>query len=165
MGMTITRIRILESQQTGIAKKVYGAVPINEPWPSKAIVSELTRQGSVRDFSIIEGCLNTLKEIGLVREPMPGHFQRAKPKVEKEESMPTKPLNPVLPLGTSMPKPADPFGQLMAIGTKLRGLSQMFIELACEIDDAALAIEEKSSNVTEELANLRKLKEVLKSLG
>ena len=30
MGMTATRIRILENQQTGVAKKVYGAVPINE---------------------------------------------------------------------------------------------------------------------------------------
>lgn len=35
MGMTATRVRILESQQTGVAKKVYGAVPINEAWPVK----------------------------------------------------------------------------------------------------------------------------------
>lgn len=169
MGMTATRIRILENQQTGVAKKVYGAVPINEAWPSKSIVAELTRQGQVRDFSIIEGCLNTLKEVGLIREVAPGHFQRIKPKptAEKEaEPMSTKPLNPVIPPNSSIKsEPTEPVDRLAAIGTKLRGLSQMFLELADDIDEAALAFEEKSSGNDEELAKLRQLKNVLKSLS
>ena len=161
MGMTATRIRILENQQTGVAKKVYGAVPINEAWPSKSIVSELTRQGQVRDFSIIEGCLNTLKEIGLIKEMSPGHFQRVKPKptAEKEaEPMTTKPQNPVIP-------PTEPMDRLVAIGTKLRGLSQTFLELADDIDEATLAFEEKASGNDEELGKLRQLKGLLKSLS
>ena len=163
MGTTATRIRILENQQTGVAKKVYGAVPINEAWPSKSIVAELTRQGQVRDFSIIEGCLNTLKEVGLIKEMAPGHFQRVKPKptVEKEaEPMSTKPLNP-----PTKSEPTEPVDRLAAIGTKLRGLSQMFLELADDIDEAALAFEEKTSGNDEELAKLRQLKNVLKSLS
>ena len=163
MGMTATRIRILENQQTGVAKKVYGAVPINEAWPSKSIVSELTRQGQIRDFSIIEGCLNTLKEVGLIKEVSPGHFQRVKPKpiAEKEaEPMSTKPLNP-----PTKSEPAEPVDRLAAIGTKLRGLSQTFLELADDIDEAALAFEEKTSGNDEELAKLRQLKNVLKSLS
>lgn len=163
MGMTATRIRILENQQTGVAKKVYGAVPINEAWPSRQIVMELSRQGQVRDFSIIEGCLNTLKEVGLIREVAPGHFQRVKPKptVEKEaEPMSTKPLNP-----PTKSEPAEPVDRLAAIGTKLRGLSQTFLELADDIDEAALAFEEKTSGNDEELAKLRQLKNVLKSLS
>lgn len=163
MGMTATRIRILENQQTGITKKVYGAVPINEAWPSKSIVAELTRQGQVRDFSIIEGCLNTLKEVGLIKEMSPGHFQRVKPKAEP---MSTKPLNPVIPSNSSIKgEPTEPVDRLAAIGTKLRGLSQMFLELADDIDEAALAFEEKSSGNDEELAKLRQLKNVLKSLS
>ena len=169
MGMTATRIRILENQQTGVAKKVYGAVPINEAWPSKAIVMELTRQGQVRDFSIIEGCLNTLKEVGLIKEMSPGHFQRVKPKpiAEKEaEPMSTKPLNPVISPNSSIKgEPTEPVDRLAAIGTKLRGLSQMFLELADDIDEAALAFEEKTSGNDEELAKLRQLKNVLKSLS
>ena len=163
MGMTATRIRILENQQTGVAKKVYGAVPINEAWPSKQIVMELSRQGQVRDFSIIEGCLNTLKEVGLIKEVAPGHFQRVKPKptVEKEaEPMTTKPLNQ-----PTKSEPTEPVDRLAAIGTKLRGLSQMFLELADDIDEAALAFEEKTSGNDEELAKLRQLKNVLKSLS
>ena len=163
MGMTATRIRILENQQTGVAKKVYGAVPINEAWPSKSIVAELTRQGQVRDFSIIEGCLNTLKEVGLIKEMAPGHFQRVKPKptVEKEaEPMTTKPLNQ-----PTKSEPTEPVDRLAAIGTKLRGLSQMFLELADDIDEATLAFEEKASGNDEELAKLRQLKGLLKSLS
>ena len=169
MGMTATRIRILENQQTGVAKKVYGAVPINEAWPSKSIVSELTRQGQIRDFSIIEGCLNTLKEVGLIKEVSPGHFQRVKPKpiAEKEaEPMSTKPLNPVIPPNSSIKgEPTEPVDRLAAIGTKLRDLSQTFIDLADDIDEAALAFEEKASGNDEELAKLRQLKNVLKSLS
>ena len=163
MGISAARIRILENQQTGVAKKVYSAVPINEAWPSKQIVMELSRQGQVRDFSIIEGCLNTLKEVGLIREVAPGHFQRVKPKpiAEKEaEPMSTKPLNP-----PTKSEPTEPVDRLAAIGTKLRGLSQMFLELADDIDEAALAFEEKTSGNDEELAKLRQLKNVLKSLS
>ena len=163
MGMTATRIRILENQQTGVAKKVYGAVPINEAWPSKSIVAELTRQGQVRDFSIIEGCLNTLKEVGLVKEVAPGHFQRVKPKltVEKEaEPMATTPSKT-----SAESKSTEPMDRLVAIGTKLRGLSQMFLELADDIDEATLAFEEKASGNDEELAKLRQLKGLLKSLS
>ena len=163
MGMTATRVRILESQQTGVAKKVYGAVPINEAWPSKSIVAELTRQGQVRDFSIIEGCLNTLKEVGLIRETAPGYFQRVKPKptVEKEaESMTTAPSKP-----SAKSESTEPVDRLAAIGTKLRGLSQMFLELADDIDEATVAFEEKASGNDEELAKLRQLKGLLKSLS
>ena len=165
MGMTTTRIRILENQQTGVAKKVYGAVPINEAWPSRQIVMELSRQGQVRDFSIIEGCLNTLKEVGLIKETAPGHFQRVKPKpkptVEKEaEPMTTKPLTT-----PTESEPTEPVDRLAAIGTKLRDLSKMFLELADDIDEATLAFEEKASGNDEELAKLRQLKGLLKSLS
>jgi len=166
MGMTATRIRILENQQTGVVKKVYGAVPINEAWPSKSIVAELTRQGQVRDFSIVEGCLNTLKEVGLIKETAPGHFQRVKPKptAEKEaEPMTTKPLNP--PTKSELTEPTEPMDRLAAIGARLRGLSQMFLELADDIEEVALACEEKVSGNDEELAKLRQLKGLLKSLS
>ena len=162
MGISAARIRILENQQTGIAKKVYGAVPINEAWPSKSIVAELTRQGQVRDFSLVEGCLNTLKEVGLIKETAPGHFQRVKPKptVEKEaEPMSTSQKTP------TKSEPTEPMDRLVAIGTKLRDLSKMFLELADDIDEATLAFEEKASGNDEELAKLRQLKGLLKSLS
>lgn len=98
MSMTATRMRILENQQTGVARKVYEAVPINEQWPTKQIIAELHRQGLVHDFSIVGKYLNNLKESGLIKEMSRGYFQRARPKVEAEKEVPTmfKPLNPIL---------------------------------------------------------------------
>ena len=163
MGMTATRIRILENQQTGVAKKVYGAVPINEAWPSKQIVIELSRQGQVRDFSIIEGCLNTLKEVGLIRETAPGHFQRVKPKPTTEKE--AEPMATALSKPSAKSEPTEPVDRLAAIGTKLRSMSKTFLELADDIDEAALAFEEKTSGNDEELAKLRQLQTLLKSLS
>lgn len=163
MGMTATRIRILENQQTGVAKKVYGAVPISEAWPSKSIVAELTRQGQVRDFPIVEGCLNTLKEVGLIKEVAPGHFQRVKPKPTTEKEAELMAVTPSKPPAGS--KPTEPVDRLAAIGTKLRDLSKTFLELADDIDEATLAFEEKASGNDEELAKLRQLKGLLKSLS
>lgn len=163
MGMTATRIRILENQQTGVAKKVYGAVPINEAWPSKSIAAELTRQGQIRDFSIIGGCLNTLKEVGLIKEVAPGHFQRVKPKPTTEKEAELMTATPSKPSAKS--EPTEPVDRLAAIGTKLRGLSKLFLELADDIDEATLAFEEKASGNDEELAKLRQLKGLLKSLS
>ena len=163
MGMTATRIRILENQQTGVAKKVYGAVPINEAWPSKLIVAELTRQGQVRDFPIVEGCLNTLKEVGLIRETAPGYFQRVKPKPTTEKEAELMAVTPPKPSAKS--EPTEPVDRLAAIGTKLRSMSKVFLELADDIDEATLAFEEKASGNDEELAKLRQLKGLLKSLS
>ena len=78
----------------------------------------------------------------------------------------SKPLNPVTPPNSSIKgEPTEPVDRLAAIGTKLRGLSQMFLELADDIDEAALAFEEKTSGNDGELAKLRQLKNVLKSLS
>ena len=44
-------------------------------------------------------------------------------------------------------------------------LSQTFLELADDIDEATLAFEEKASGNDEELAKLRQLKGLLKSLS
>jgi hypothetical protein len=163
MSMTAARIRILENQQSGVAKKVYSAVPINEIWPIKQIAFELQRQGIVRDLSIVEGCLNSLKDTGLIKEASPGCFQRVKPRAEpkpakKESAMATTPAAP-------SSQPVDPVDKLAAIATKMRGLSQMFLELADDIDEAALALDEKASGNDEELAKLRQLKGLLKSLS
>lgn len=162
MAMTAARIRLLENQQSGVAKKVYAAVPINEIWPVKQIAFELQRQGVARDISIVEGCLKSLRDTGLIKEASPGHFQRVKPRAESE---PTKKEPTMATTPVSSSQAVDPVDKLAAIGTKLRGLSQMFVELANDIDEAALALDEKASGNDEELAKLRQLKGLLKSLS
>lgn len=162
MSMTAARIRLLESQQSGVAKKVYDAVPLNEIWSIKQIVHELQRQGVARDISIVQGCLKSLKDTGLIKEASPGCFQRVKPRAEPE---PAKKDLIMATMPASSSQPVDPVDKLAAIGTKLRGLAQTFAQLADDIDEAALALDEKASGNDEELAKLRQLKGLLKSLS
>ncbi len=78
----------LLAAQSVIARKVFAAVPAQEAWSSKKIYQELMRIGSsTRDVRVVEGCLNTLVEVGLVQEIVHGSFIRIQPKAE------TVPLN------------------------------------------------------------------------
>ena len=163
MAITATRLRILESQQTGITKKVYAAVPIVEPWSSTDIANELHRTGGLRDLRMIEGCLNTLKDVGIIKEPSPKHFQRVKPKTKPEkecEDMATAPMNPA-----PAPKKQKSSEEKMAeLSVSLRQLSQQLAATADLLDDITLELEEGNGAVLEELTNLRQLKDMLKKV-
>ena len=66
---------------------------------------------------------------------------------------------------TAGPLVASPFDRLVTVADKLRSLSTAAASLATEIDAAALAFEETASAPNEELAKLRQLQSLLKSLS
>lgn len=148
--MNNARLRAIEEGQTGIAKKVLASVPIQEAWTARQIVSDIARSGSRPDPHIVEGCLNTLVDSGLVRERPRGYFQRIKPKEEEVVSIASTPAQPK--------EPVDPLTKLGNIASSLR-------TLADEIEDVALTIEERQTATTEEIAKLRQLKALLRDLG
>ena len=148
--MNSARMRAIEEGQTGIAKKVLSSVPIQESWTARQIISDIARSGSRPDPHIVEGCLSTLCDSGLVRERPRGYFQRIKPKEKKVVSIAAAPAQPK--------EPVDPLTKLSNIASSLR-------TLADEIEDVALTIEERQTATTEEIAKLRQLKALLRDLG
>ena len=62
--------------QSSTAKKVYDAVPINEAWDVQTIFAEIVRKGQRMHREVIHGSLRHLREVGLVKEPKPSHYQR-----------------------------------------------------------------------------------------
>ena len=148
--MNSARMRAIEEGQTGIAKKVLSSVPIQESWTARQIVSDIARSGSRPDPHIVEGCLNTLCDSGLVRERLRGYFQRTKPKEEK-----------VVSIAATSAQPKEPIDPL----TKLGNIASSLRAMADEIEDVALAIEERQTATTEEIAKLRQLKALLRDLG
>lgn len=79
--MKKTRYDALVNSLTGIARKVFNAVPAREHWTSKEIYAELRRNGhTTADLRIIQGCLDSLVDTGLVREFGNGEFCRITPK-------------------------------------------------------------------------------------
>ena len=59
---------------TSISHKVYNCVPISEPWDKSKINSELRRCGTNQPPKVVDGCLNGLKSMKLIKEPKQGHF-------------------------------------------------------------------------------------------
>jgi hypothetical protein len=77
MSLNVTKYEQTLKQQTAIAQKVFAAIPKSEAWTARKIYAELRRlDAKVRDVRLVEGCINTLIESGLVNEHPRGHFIR-----------------------------------------------------------------------------------------
>lgn len=166
--MTPQRLQAQLSGQSSVAKKVYEVVPIQDAWPHGKIyatLNEITR--STMDMRIFRGCLNSLKESGLVREPMKDFFQKSPIKEKKEMEMQT--LAPI----STISKPAsgahgqtlseqksasDPIDLLSTLSSRLRSLAD-------DLDGAAIAIGDGIAESSKNLEKLKQLQSILKSLS
>ncbi len=141
-----------------VVKKTYEAVPIATQWDASQIHNELIRVGAASDLKTTIGCLNTLVSSGLVKEPVRGAFVRIEIKArsaKQEEFEEYKQAE----------KQKGPLDVLIAIAGKAKKISLMIVELAKEIEDSALDIEEKLAAESEETKKLKQLQSILKSLG
>lgn len=149
---------------TPTARKVFDAVPISEPWSSTYIQSEMSRLGTrPGGTDILMGCLNSLKQAGLVEEPERGQFIRARVRPAKTEKDP-QPAAEKAPMPTPQKPEAKPAAPTSAIDL-LAGIAKSMRALAGEIETAALAIEEGQAKAGEEVQKLRQLQALLKGLA
>lgn len=73
---------------TKVAHKVYDCVPRQDAWTANQVMQELKRQGYQYSISSTAGCLKSLIETGLVREPKPGLFQQITPGNKPDHEQP-----------------------------------------------------------------------------
>lgn len=78
--MTPARQQALVRGLTTVARKVFDATPINEPWSASQIDAELRRIGTPKSIHMVTGCLNGLVKDGLVTEGPLRMFQRIVPR-------------------------------------------------------------------------------------
>ena len=168
--MNNVRLAEIERSITGVAKKVLAAVPAASTWTLREIHSELSRSGTNVERRVMDGCVNSLKESGLVREPEAGKFIRVLPKVKDEPS--------AAPQLASMPaisgrvdvtgaqhRSQEPLDELAECAAAVRDLAKVAIALASRIEEVAVGVEERTLAIREESAKLRQLQELLKSLA
>ena len=74
--MNQKKIDRMLKQQTIITRKVYDCVPILDEWGKSKIHQEVHRTGSNQNGKVVDGCLNSLRNTGLIKEPRPGFFIR-----------------------------------------------------------------------------------------
>jgi hypothetical protein len=149
--MTISAARHGEllNAQSAIARKVFEVVPIQQAWTSQAIGGALQQQTrSSMQFRTLEGCLNTLKDAGLIYEPTPGHFQRVTPR----ETL------------RAVPKTEDEPPRVVGAVELLNELAARARMLADDLDAAASVIAEEQANNVDSARKLQQLQTILKSL-
>ncbi|HDR9163629.1 TPA: hypothetical protein QDB28_004033 [Burkholderia vietnamiensis] len=172
--MTPAKFKIALDSQSAIARKIFEGVPIQDSWTANKIVTELTRMGgSTRvDFRTAQGCLDSLKDAGLIKEPQRGLFQRVMPRERETISLPASAqaapsLDPQArePKITITPPATDestPISILGGIASALRTQAAELIQIADKIDTAAIGIEERAEHVESRLSKFRELSALLK---
>lgn len=145
---------------SAIAQKVYSAVPASEPWSMTRIHAEMQRVGGTsRDQRIVHGCLNSLKDAGLIDEPERSVFVRVAVRPEKAkptESATTKEEKP-MPAPTQK-QPRSPMAILSDLAAKCKALTD-------EIETAALEIDEYVAAKDADSGKLKQLQALLKGLA
>lgn len=173
MSMNAARASQVVQSLTGVAKKVYDVAPIAQRWSSGTIVGELFRLGHKVDKRTVDGVLNDLVEKGLLIEPKRGEFMRATIKVPTLPP-PASALAPVVPTQAKPQmasierptlKPADLLDRMASISGKLRDLGRDASNLANDIDDAAIAAQQKIEGASADASKLRQLQQLLRSIN
>ncbi len=165
--MKVAKFEQLVQGQTGIAKKVYECVPIMDSWSTSEIANYMkTKTGSMADIRIVQGCLNTLVESGLIRNEGRNHYKRIPVEDKPKEVLKMKIVQPV----KIEEKPTNT-AAIDLLGSIASEVSAMAVEInaklkriAKSIEDAALTVESERENSHESVEKLRQLQSLLKSL-
>lgn len=168
------KVQQLLQGQSGIARKVYDAVPISEKWTANQI-----RQ-AIKHFHVEQrtmmGCLKDLRESGLITETADGLFQRAPTREVKKKQQTLSQSKEVAAMAAvakstesaseSKVEPMEMLSELsmelVAFGVEFQGRLKAF---AIKIEDAALRIEQEREQQEENLGKLKQLQSLLKSLA
>lgn len=169
--MNQSKMQRLLAGQSATARKVFEAVPIQEPWSAQKIRAELERTGaSGCTISVVRACVCQLYEAGLIRQPIPGLYLREAIELKPQASDVKEPvmnasLQPKETQPTGTRCPLDLLGELSAEAVSIsEDFSKRMRGLAQKIDSTALAIAQDQERNTESLAKLQQLQQLLKSL-
>lgn len=181
--MKESRQRQLLEGQSSVARKVFEGVPIQEAWPENAIFSAVRTAGVTIASHAVRGCLLDMKDVGLIKEPVKGQFQREPVhpplrlrEIQAKAAMPqttnqTKPIaiEPTMPTTTTKKTEVTPFDLLGSVVTELTLLASEFSErlraLSLRVEEVALSVEAQREDDAKIIAKANQLKDLLKGFG
>lgn len=164
--MNQSKFESLHRGQTGIAKKVYEAVPIQTAMSAPEVTAEMRRLGSNADLRVVAGCLCTLLDSGLIQERPKGWFIRTPVRIAEPIAIPPQPepmKTTALRIATTTP--ASPIERLTAISKRVTAAMDELKAIADDIETAAIEITEQGERAEAKSQKLQQLQELLKSLG
>lgn len=157
--MTPAKFKAALESVNAVARKVFDHTPIQESWPVNKIIGAMVTAGTTRvDLRTAEGCIERLKDAGLVKETDRGLFQRVVP---RERETITLPSSVVAAVADDAPAPqALALGDLSAI---LRARATDLLKLADDIDNEALRVEERVEAAEQRVAKFREFTNLIKN--
>ena len=152
---------------TSVAKKVFDAVPIKEPWHITQIANELFRLGIKLENSMIAGCLASLEKQGVIIEKPRGVFIRASvkdyqpiPEIADIQLRKTISLQQEKEPMTNK----SPIEKLAALSQRVTVAMNALRDIAADIEVAAIEIDEQAKSADQGAQKLQQLKSLLKEL-
>jgi hypothetical protein len=173
--MNLARYQSIHRGLSAVARKVFDAVPAMESWSKTQIHQELRRLNRTIEARIVEGCLNSLCESGIVVESPRGSFRRVqvieKPakvheagpaEQEQDEVMESMATNQIAP--SSAPK-TDALSKLAKVAEQVSKLQAQLKDVASQIETIAIEIDEQVTAKDVEYSKLKQLGNLLKELA
>jgi len=171
--MNQSKFESIERGLTVQARKVYDVVPQAESWDVSQIMSELHRRDiPMHDLNVVRGCIASLVDCGLVKEPKRGSFMKVcvrPPKAIKEfASLPhalaiAKSQQESEPVQQPQAKPEDPIERIGNLTKRVRALQAELISIANEIEDAGIALAEREQQAAADAKKFRELRSLFSS--
>lgn len=166
--MNANKMARIESGLSSMAKKVLGAVPLQEVWTKSQIADEMRRIGITVDRNMVYGCLSTIVESGLIKEPERGSFIRVTVRTAAKQTQTTTQENPVVAT-TNTIRASSTATSPATMGTdtltRLANLGALLRRAAEECDAIALEVEARVQAAGKEGEKLRQLTALLKDIG
>jgi hypothetical protein len=177
--MKESRQRQLLEGQSSVARKVFEGVPIQEAWHEKEIITAVRTAGVTIAAHTVRGCLLDMKDVGLIKEPHKGMYQREPvqkflrlPEVKDTLAIQQITIEPTMTAKTYTPAKAQtvtPLDLLGTVATELTLLASEFGErlraLALRVEEVALSVEAQREDDAKIIAKANQLKDLLKGFG
>ena len=163
--MNASKQQNLLAGQSSLARKVFQVVPIQERWSAHDIFNSLmVAQSTGAQFPAVRRGLVELKETGLIREPVNGHFQRTAitipPSREQIMTKETKTSDTTMPSqGSALDTLAVLSGEVISFAEEV---GQRMKKLAARIEEVALSVEAEREVTAETLNKFKLLQSLLK---
>ena len=163
--MNASKQQNLLAGQSSLARKVFQVVPTQERWSAHDIFNSLmVAQSTGAQFPAVRRGLAELKETGLIREPVNGHFQRTAititPSREQIMSKETKTtVTAMQSQGSALDTLAVLSGEVISFAEEV---GQRMKKLAARIEEVALSVEAEREVTAESLDKFKLLQSLLK---
>ncbi|MGF6166324.1 hypothetical protein ABIE16_005648 [Pseudomonas sp. 2725] len=152
--------------QSSLARKVFQVVPIQERWSAHDIFNSLmVSEATGAQFPAVRRGLGELKEAGLIREPVNGHFQRTAITIKfpREQSMSKETKPAVIAINKTEVSALDTLAVLSGeVISFAEEVGQRMKKLAARIEEVALSVEAERETNADALEKFKLLQSLLK---